>query len=177
MSWSQSIEAMQPPLAAALLIVLAASARADEKPACEQFKWPLAIERSWFEAGTLQDLPSGATVDKLAEGAFTVTLRPSTEVSFTLEPEGKPKPDKPLGAILSFDAVTTPGLYQITLSDEAWIDVIQDGAYRPSLEFSGVHGCPGLRKSVRFELKQAPLVLQLSSALAPSVKIAIRPVK
>lgn len=177
MSWSRSIEAMRPALAALLLIVLAAPARADENPACGEFKWPLAIERSWFEAGTLQDLQSGAGLDKLAEAAFTVILKPSTEVSFTLEPEGKPKPDKPLGAILSFGAVATPGLYQITLSDEAWIDVIQDGAYRPSLEFSGVHGCPGLRKSVRFELKQAPLVLQLSSASVSALKIAIRPVK
>ena len=107
MSWSRSIEAMRPVLAAALLIVLAVPAKPEEKTACEQFKWPLAIERSWFEAGSLQDLQSGAAVDKLAEGAFTV---------------------------------------------------------------SGVHGCTGLRKTVRFELKQAPLVLQLSTA--GKVKIA-----
>jgi hypothetical protein len=62
----------------------------------------------------------------------------------------------------------------VTLSDEAWIDIVQDGAYRPSLEFSGVHGCPGLRKSVRFDFKQGPLILQLSSASAPSLKLAIR---
>jgi len=57
------------------------------------------------------------------------------------------------------------------------IDVAQDGAYQPSLDFSGVHGCPGLRESVRFELKKVPLILQLSSASAPVLKIAIRPVK
>ena len=94
-----------------------------------------------------------------------------------MPPEGKPKPDKPLGAILSFATVATPGIHQVTLSEEAWIDIVQDGAYRPSLEFSGVHGCLGLRKSVRFDFKRAPLVLQLSSASAATIKVAIQPVQ
>lgn len=177
MSWSRSIEGVQPALAAALFLLLAAAAVAQENPACGQFKWPLAIERSWFEAAGLKGLQSGEAVDALSEGAFTVTLKPSADISFALLPEGKPKPDKSLGAILSFGVVATPGLYQVTLSDEAWIDIVQDGSYRPSLEFSGVHGCPGLRKSVRFELKQAPLILQLSGASSPLLKVAIRPVK
>ena len=115
MSWSRSTEAMRPALAAALFIALAASAKPEEKPACDQFKWPLTIERSWFEAGNLQELQSGAAVDELADGAFTVTLKPSTDVGFTLKPEGKPRPDKPLGAVLSFGVIATPGLYQVTL--------------------------------------------------------------
>lgn len=73
--------------------------------------------------------------------------------------------------------MTKPGRYQVTLSHEAWIDIVQAGAYRPSGEFSGVHGCPGLRKSVRFEFSAAPLVLQLSGASAPVIKIAIRKVE
>ncbi|MGH8431166.1 MAG: hypothetical protein ACREUF_12265 [Solimonas sp.] len=165
---------MRSALAALVLCLLATAARAEEAPACAQFKWPLAAERSWFEAGNLKALPSGAAIDTLAEGAFNLMLEPSTEVGYALPPEGKPKPDKPLGAMLTFGAVAMPGTYQVTLSDEAWIDIVQDGAYRPSLEFSGVHGCPGLRKSVRFDFKQAPLILQLSSASALSLKLAIR---
>jgi hypothetical protein len=127
--------------AAALLIVLATSVHAEENPACARFKWPLTTEKSWFDTGKLEGLASGATVATLAEGAFTVTLKPATEVPFKLKPEGKPKADKPLGAIISFGAVKAPGRYQVTLSDEAWIDIVQADAYRPSLEFSGVHGC------------------------------------
>ncbi|WP_119274157.1 hypothetical protein [Taklimakanibacter deserti] len=165
---------MRTALAALALCVLAAAAQAEEAPACTQFKWPLAAERSWFEAGKLTELQSGASVGEAADGAFDLALKPSAEVSFALPPEGKPKPDKPLGAVLAFSVVAKPGTYQVTLSDEAWIDIVQDGAYRPSLEFSGVHGCPGLRKSVRFVFKQGPLILQLSSASAPSLKLAIR---
>ena len=177
MSWSPSIEAGRAALAALALALLAVAAEAEEPAACSQFKWPLAAERAWFEGGKLDEHRSGAAAGDLAPGAFALVLSPSAEVSFVLPPEGKPRPDKPLGAILSFATVVAPGIYQVTLSDEAWIDIIQDGAYRPSLEFSGVHGCPGMRKSVRFHFKQAPLVLQLSGASAASLKVAIRPVK
>ena len=163
--------------ATALLITLATSVHAEENPACPQFKWPLATEKSWFDTGKLEGLASGATVATLTEGTFTVTLKPATEVPFKLKPEGKPKADKPLGALISFAAVKAPGRYQVTLSDEAWIDIVQADAYRPSLEFSGVHGCPGLHKSVRFEFISAPLVLQLSATSAPELKVAIRPVQ
>lgn len=164
-------------LTTALLVALAASAQAEENPACAKFKWPLITEKSWFETGTLARLASGASVATLADGAFTVTLAPSAGITFKLKPEGKEKPDKPLGAIISFAEVAAPGAYQVTLSDEAWIDIVQDGKYRPSGEFSGVHGCPGLRKSVRFEFAKGPLMLQLSGASAAQIKVAIRPVK
>jgi hypothetical protein len=160
--------------AAALLLVLASPAAAEDA-ACGKFKWPLTTEKSWFDAATdLKAYASGAAVDELADGALTVATRPMAEIAFALPPEGKPKPDKTQGALLSFAKVAKAGQYQVTLSDEAWIDIVQGGAYRPSGEFSGVHGCPGLRKSVRFEFADAPLTLQLSSAAAPVIKVAIR---
>lgn len=177
MSWSQWIDPCRLAGAATLLLVLAAPATAQDQTACAEFKWPLAVERSWFEAADIKVHASGAGLAELADGALTVTLQPSAGIAYALPPEGKPKPDKPLGALLTFEKVTKPGRYQVTLSDEAWIDIVQAGAYRPSGEFSGVHGCPGLRKSVRFEFDTAPLVLQLSSASASEIKIAIRKVE
>jgi hypothetical protein len=174
MSWSRLIKVWRGAAAALALTLLAGAAAAEEPSSCGRFKWPLAAEKSWFEAGNLKALASDAAVGDAADGAFAVTLKPSTDVSFALPPEGKPKPDKPLGAILSFAKVSTPGTYQVTLSEEAWIDIVQGGAFRPSLDFSGVHGCLGLRKSVRFDFKQGPLILQLSSASAPSLNLAIR---
>ena len=156
---------------------LATAAHAEEAPACAEFKWPLTVERSWFEAANSKELHSGAAVAEAVDGAFRIALKQSHEVAFVLLPEGKPKPDRPLGAVLTFGTVPMPGTYQVTLSDEAWIDVVQGFAYRPSIEFSEVNGCPGLRKSVRFEFKSAPLALQLSSASAPSLKVAIKRVK
>lgn len=162
-------------IGAAVLLFVLASPAAAEDAACAKFKWPLTVEKSWFDAATdLKAYASGAAVSELAEGALTVATKPMAEIAFVLAPEGKPKPDKTAGALLTFERVEKPGRYQVTLSDEAWIDVVQAGAYRPSGEFSGVHGCPGLRKSVRFEFTDAPLTLQLSSASAPAIKVAIR---
>lgn len=174
MSWSRWTDPRRLAGAAVLLLVLASPAAAEDA-ACAKFKWPLTVEKSWFDAATdLKAYASGATVDELADGALTVATRPMAEITFVLSPEGKPKPDKTAGALLTFEKVAKPGHYQVTLSDEAWIDVVQGGAYRPSGEFSGVHGCPGLRKSVRFEFGEGPLTLQLSSAAAPAIKVAIR---
>jgi len=175
MSWSRWTDPRRLIGAAVLLLVLASPATAADAAACGKFKWPLTTEKSWFAAATdLKAYESGATVGELAEGALTVATNPMAEIAFALRPEGKPKSDKIAGALLTFDKVPKPGRYQVTLSDEAWIDVVQEGAYRPSGEFSGVHGCPGLRKSVRFEFGAGPLTLQLSSAAASAIKVAIR---
>ena len=37
-----------------------------------------------------------------------------------------------------------PGTYWITLSEAAWIDVIQDGAARKATAHSGATGCDGV---------------------------------
>ena len=63
----------------------------------------------------------------------------------------------------------------MTLSAEGWIDLVQNGAPLDSADHSGAKNCPGLRKSVRFNVGAAPVVLQISGAPAESVKVAIRP--
>ena len=77
--------------ATALLITLATSVHAEENPACAQFKWPLATEKSWFDTGKLEGLASGATVATLAEGAFTVTLKPATGCPSSSSPKASPR--------------------------------------------------------------------------------------
>src|SRR6516162_10106252 len=68
-------------------------------------------------------------------------------VPFVLTPERKPKPGAPLGTLLTFAAVQRAGHYQVTLSADAWIDLIQDGKMVPSYDHSGGPECPGVRAS------------------------------
>lgn len=51
---------------------------------------------------------------------------------------------------------------------------MQKGAALDSAAHSGVKDCPGLRKSVRFKIGDAPVVLQISVAPADTIKVAIR---
>jgi len=54
---------------------------------------------------------------------------------------------------------------------------VQNGAELDSADHSGAKNCPGLRKSVRFNVGAAPVALQISGAPADSVRVAIRPVE
>ncbi len=67
------------------------------------------------------------------------------------------------------------GTYKITLSSEAWIDVVQDGQVVKSGAFSGATGCEGIRKSVKFELAAAPFIIEISGVTARTIAIVVTP--
>jgi hypothetical protein len=164
-----------PIIKAVLLLVLVLPARAaDGDGGCKKFAWPLTRERAWF---TSSDKPSIAAGDHLAsvpKGAFVVRLQPATQASFATPPVRNPKSEGWFGGAIWFPALQQAGIYQITLSDDAWIDIVQDGRFARPIGSSGRRDCPGLRKSVRLELLQGPFVLQLSGTASDAIAVAIR---
>lgn len=60
--------------------------------------------------------------------------------------------------------------------DEAWVDVVQNGGYARSIGSTGRSDCPGLRKSVRFDVASNPIVLQISGASVDFISIVVSPV-
>ena len=154
-----------------VLGVACGGAQAQDKNSCDQFKWSVARERGWFAAG-VKPAASGATI--VAEQGYAVSLQPSESVSFRVKPERAAKPGS-FGAALNVADVGKPGLYQITLSDEAWLDVVQGDAQVKSTAFSGQKDCPGVRKTVRFDLKAGPATVQISNAAGASINVALAP--
>jgi len=155
------------------------SARQDGTPTgCAASKWPLDKERQAFEDAGIESISSGAARGGWKDQAFALTLQPETDVPYTLPPKKrKQNADGPrYGAIVAFAAPEKAGRYQVTISGEGWIDLVQQGAPLKSAGHSSVEDCPGLRKSVRFSVVDAPVVLQISSAPGQSIKVAIRPV-
>ena len=144
-------------------------AQAQDNNACDQFKWSIARERGWFAAGT-KPVASGATI--VGEQGYVVTLQPSESVAFRMPPERAPKAGS-FAATLDVADIGKPGLYQITLSDEAWLDVVQGDAEIKSTTFSGQKNCPGVRKTVRFDLKAGPATLQISNAANATINISL----
>jgi hypothetical protein len=157
-------------LAFACLVGLIGAARAQDSTGCEKFKWSVARERALFAAGP-KPAASGATI--AAGAAYAVALAPSQSVVFAAAPERAPKPGT-FGATLSV-AIDKPGAYQVTMSDEAWLDVVQAGAEVKSSAFSGQKDCPGVRKSVRFDLAAGPATVQISNAAAAAINVALEP--
>ena len=159
--------------AAALIFAFSTlgSARAQDVSGCEKFKWSVARERAWFAANP-KPAPAGAELPTLDQG-YAVTLSPSESAGFVLPPERAPKSGT-FGAVVKF-TLAKAGAYEVTLSDEAWADVIQGGARVKSSDFSGQKGCPGVRKSVKFSLAAGPAALQISNAEAQKINLAVAP--
>src|SRR5262249_36585191 len=130
---------------AALVLILALLPvrAASEDGGCDKFAWPLARERDWFAASDKTKIASGDHLAAVPTEAFVVRLQPANQTSFALPPEKKSNFENSFGASVWFAAFEKAGIYQVTLSDEAWIDVVQDGRYARSVGSSGRRDCPG----------------------------------
>lgn len=154
---------------AALLIAVPALAQAQEPSGCDKFKWPLDRERALMAKAVEASLGSAAD----PKAAVRLALRPQAEAALPMAPERAPKATPAYAGFVRFTAPVQAGTYRITISANAWIDVVQDGKFVHAGEFSGVAGCEGLRKSVKFALRAAPFVLQLSGAAVESMTVIV----
>jgi hypothetical protein len=159
-------------LAAALLIALLAPTSAAEDD-CDKFAWPLAQQRILFAAAEKPTIKAGETLAAIPSNAFILRLQPGADAVFAMPPERKPRSERWFGGVIRFPAVDKPGIDQVTLSDEAWIDIVQDGRYARSVGSTGRSDCPGLRKSVRLDLGASPFVVQVSGVTSDSITVAI----
>jgi hypothetical protein len=161
-------------LLAALALLIAAPALApawaQEPSGCDKFKWPLDRERALLAHAA--PLASGGELPPTLTAAVKVALAPVADAKLPVAPSRAPKPDTYAG----FVRVTAPvkaGTYKVTLTDNAWVEVAQDGQNLKTGAFSGVHGCEGLRKSVKFDLSEAPFVITLSNMTAKEIGVVV----
>jgi hypothetical protein len=158
------------PLALAILLAAVSGAQAQDASGCDKFRWSVARERGWIAAGP-KPVKAGAS-EPIAPTAYRLTLLPTESAGFAATPERAPKAGT-YGGTLVVTGLGAAGLYEVTLSDEGWIDVIQNGARVKSSDFSGQKGCPGVRKTVRFPLQAGTAVLQVSNMDSATATIAI----
>ena len=161
----------RPGLVAIALIALLVPANADD--GCEKFAWSLARQREAFAAAEKPTIAVGETLNALPAGAVVIRLQPGAQATFAMPPERKPRTEQWHGGMLRLPAPPKAGIYQITLSDDAWIDVIQNGRYARSVGSTGRGDCPGVRKSVRLDLDASPVVLQLSGVAPDTIAVTI----
>lgn len=147
---------------------------ATDPSACTAFDWSLMREQAWFAAPSLPRLESGATLSPEMPGAV-LALKPMAEADLPFPPSREAQPGT-FGGTLRVPPIVTPGLYQVTLSDAAWIDVSQDGTTtRPPVASTMRPGCEGLSKSVRFQFGTTPITIVVSGAKSGSIRIAVAP--
>jgi hypothetical protein len=159
----------------AVPLLAATSALAAEEPSgCDKFKWPIDRERAALTAPDRVKLASGGEQTAWPSSGLTLALVTPQEAKLPSPPERAPK-DGTFAGFVSFKAAPKPGLYTISLSAGAWVDVAQDGHFLKPVAFSGATDCEGIRKTMKYDLGASPLVLQVSGAKENSVSIAILP--
>jgi hypothetical protein len=159
-------------LAATLLVT---PAFAQEPVGCDKFKWNVDKERALLRSPDATKVASGAQIDKPLAGAFKLALVPFAGAKLPMNPERMPKQADSFAGFVKVAALPNAGNYHVTLSEGAWIDVVQHGHYVKSGPFSGAEGCEGIRKSVTFTLPAQPFVVQVSSVKANVIGIVITP--
>jgi hypothetical protein len=158
---------------AVVLALAGPPARAEEaKTGCDAFEWPIDQELSWFSAAGMRKVASGEAVEP--GGAFELALSKLDAAKLSLPPEKAPKEDAPFAGLVTIAEIREPGVYQVTLSDRGWIDMIKDGKYVPSAGNTMGRDCKGARKSVRFNLAAGTHTLQVSGVPAGTILVALR---
>jgi hypothetical protein len=166
---------MRGTLFVALLLLGAAPAFAAEEPSgCDKFKWPIDHERAALTAPDRAKLTSGSEQAALPPTGISLALVPPAEAKLPTPPERAPK-DGTFAGFTSFKIAPKAGLYTISLSAGAWIDVVQDGHFLKPKAFSGATDCDGIRKTMKYELSASPFVLQVSGSKDDSISVAILP--
>jgi hypothetical protein len=153
-------------------IFIAPAALAAEPSGCDKFAWPLEKERQMLSEA--QEAALGSLLDRDGGRAVKIELQPLETAKLVNVPARKPKNTPSFAGYVNFGAARA-GRYKISLSEGAWIDVIQDTHDLKSVAFTGATDCPNIRKSVKFELGADPFTLQVSDAPSPAIAVVVTP--
>ena len=161
-----------------ILVALAAltsslAARAGES-GCDKFAWPVQAEQKLLLNSEKIAANSGKSFSGLPGGPIELALVRIDQASFKKPPERAPKKPDSFAGFLMIAAIPQ-GIVQISLSRAAWVDAIKEGRYLKPAAHSGALGCPGIRKIVKFELQQGPVIFQLSGVQANNLALLIAP--
>jgi hypothetical protein len=103
--------------------------------------------------------------------AAQATLHHTREVTYVVEP-GKPGGSVAYGGILAVK-IDEAGLYQVSLSSGAWIDLVLGASKIASTAHGHGPECSSIRKAVAFPLKPGDYIVQISANAAPTLDIMI----
>lgn len=157
------------------LLLFAAPAWAAEEPSgCDKFKWNIDHERAALMAADRAKLASGAELNTLPASGVILDLVAPADAKLPTRPERAPK-DGTFAGFASVKTALKAGTYTVSLSAGAWVDVVQDGHFLKPKAFSGATDCDGIRKTMKYELSDKPLVLQVSGSTDQSIVFAILP--
>jgi hypothetical protein len=151
------------------------SATAQDKPPCDQFDWSVKREFALLKDTDLETVLSGATIASLPSKGIALELMPYVAVEYIQAPGRAPISEESFGGLLQVLSVEKAGAYNVTLSGEGWIDVIQNGKALAPIAQTGGADCETIHKSIRFEFQTGPAAFQVSGVVATQIRLAVLP--
>lgn len=142
---------------------------------CSGFKWPLDTELGWLAKSDDVAVKSGGELPQAPAKAIALTLLPAKSVTMPVAAGVKEQAVGPdaFSGWFTIPAGVKPGLYQVSLSSNAWIDVAQNGAIIHSKGFTGRQECKAIHKSVRYDIGPGPITIQITGAPVETVRLTI----
>jgi hypothetical protein len=157
---------MRAALIACVLPFLAVAEVAAEEN-CRNFSWSMGRPIDLFD----EPLPVVRDQQSLPkDGAFALLLKPAADVIYPKLPERGS--DGSWGAVVTLETIPA-GKYQIGLSEEAWVEAIQDNVRLPVRASGRTTECRGVRRSFELEVKGEPLTLQVGGAGVRRINVAV----
>lgn len=151
----------------ACLPPILASAGAAAQDNCRNFSWSVGRTIDLFD----EPLPLVRTGQSLPkEGVFALELRPVAEVIYPMTPERGS--DGSWGGVITIESVPA-GRYQIALSEDAWVEAIQEDKRLVTEASTRSAECRGVRRSFDVEIQGEALTLQIGGASAHRLNIAV----
>jgi hypothetical protein len=143
---------------------------------CDGFAWNVSHERAVFAtpaAAVTAATAAGATPTLEVDTLYDISLTPQDQVSFIMAPAKKALADGAYAGLVKLH-IPAAGKYRVSMSEGFWIDVITDGKFAPTDDFTGSRECRAPHKIVQYPLPAGnDLVLQFSNANSPSVKVTV----
>ncbi len=160
----------------ALALIAPVAASGEEQKPCSGFRWPIQTEMSWITSDDSQPLDTTAEIASPAPKAITLKMQPTKDAALPVKPGVKNQaiPPESFSGWFKIASLPKEGLYQVTLSQHAWIDMVQNGAPLPNAGFTGDPSCGIVRKSVRYRVGQGPVTVQISGAPSDTIKVVVR---
>lgn len=156
------------------LACTAAPVLAQEGSGCSAFKWHVDRETTAFAGDAQPDVSAGAQIPGVME-AVKLQLAKQDGQTFDIPPSRQPKHNPAYAGVFTVVPFQVAGPYIVTISDEAWIDVIQGGKILHQTGFTAAKDCPAVRKSVRFTLAAGPATIMVTDAANPILKLEVLP--
>lgn len=141
---------------------------------CDRAAWPLAADRARLSAPGLRPVRPGDVLVLPLHGALRFILVPQPGANLPVPP--RTGEEGAFAGVVDLQVPAPERVWQVTVSANAWIDVVVDGRPLTPVAFTGVHACPGLRKSLRFRIPSGDVRLQASGAEGARLDFLVTPV-